>query len=84
MAKNNNEDGEKPQTKKDKLDQRFEITSLTRMDLTNELVGFSRDRAISVTDEQMCEIGNKMSVTYVQELYFQSLRYIAQMVVDEK
>lgn len=61
----------------------FEVTSLNREDLINKEVGFTRRQALAVTDLQMKKIASKMADDYVNQLFWSSLRIIAESTVAE-
>ena len=67
-----------------KMNKEFPITSLCREDLLNEEVGFSRSKALRVTDSQMRRIASKLSDDYHNQLFWNSLHIIAEYVIKGK
>jgi hypothetical protein len=62
----------------------FEITSVSRADLLNKEVGFTRKQALQVSDEQMRRIASKLADDYCNQLFWSSLCIIAESVTHEK
>lgn len=62
----------------------FEITStsICRDDLRS--AGFTEEEISNVTDDQMRRIASKMADDYVNNLYWQSLQYFADLIINEK
>jgi len=67
-----------------RLNKDFPITSVCRMDLVNEEVGFTVKQALEVTDAQMTKIASKLADDYCSQLFWSSLRIIAESVTDER
>jgi hypothetical protein len=74
----------KKDSKPDPMTIAFEITSVCREDLINEEVGFTKKKAKNVSDEQMSRIASKMADDYCNQLFWSSLKIIAQDVIDVK
>jgi len=55
-----------------------------RIDLMNEEVGFSKARALKITDAQMKRIASKMADDCCNQLFWGSLRIIAEHVEEEE
>ncbi len=62
----------------------FPITSVSRADLLNKEVGFTRKQALQVSDEQMRKIASKLADDYCNQLFWSSLSIIAESETDEK
>ncbi len=66
------------------MDASFVITSVSREDLIREEIGFTREQALAVTDEQMRKIASKLADDYVNQLFWSSLKVIAESVTSEE
>ena len=66
------------------MNARFEITSVSREDLINKEVGFTKKEAFAVTDNQMRKIASKLADNYVNQLFWSSLKVIAESVTSEE
>ncbi len=64
------------------LEAMFPITSLTRTDLMNKEVGFTKKQALQVSDEEMRRIAGKMADDYCGQLYWPSLKVRATLIID--
>ena len=67
-----------------KLSAAYHITSICREDLLNDVVGFSKSKVLKITDQQMEVIAAKMEREYVEQLFWDSLRTIAEDVIKEE
>ena len=66
------------------MDAGFVITSVSREDLISKEVGFTREQALAVTDEQMKKIASKLADDYCNQLFWSSLQVIAESVISEE
>lgn len=62
----------------------YPITSVCREDLLNPWVGFSKKKALKVSDEQMRRIAGKLADDYCNQLFWSSLKIIAENIVNEE
>jgi hypothetical protein len=67
-----------------RMEESFPITSLSREDLTHPLIGFTRKKALKVTDEQMQRIADKLADDYCEQLFWSSLQIISETVIGRK
>lgn len=68
----------------DPMNVAFPITSLCREDLINPLVGFTKEKAGKVSDEQMRRIASKLADDYCEQLFWSSLKIIAGIFIKEE
>lgn len=60
----------------------FSIISLSREDLIHPEIGYTIDQALRVTEAQMERITRKMADDYCEQLFWGSLRIIADSVIE--
>jgi hypothetical protein len=66
-----------------RLNKDFPITSVCRMDLLNKEVGFTAKQALDITDAQMKKIASKLADDYCNQLFWSSLKIVAESSTDD-
>lgn len=74
----------KKKNETEQLDKPFQVTSVCRADLMNPLVGFSKRKALSISDAQMERLASKLGADYCEQLFWSSLKIIAEIITENE
>jgi len=72
------------QKEEDRLDKPFEIASLCRRDLMDDMIEYSKSRALRITDAQMESLARKLGEDYTAQLFWASLSILVELHLEYK